>query len=437
MRWLTPRRRLLAYLVFVHVLLAAVAGLVLRDRREWIVAAELVFAASLGLGVWLAGGVLRPLGLLKDGAQLLAERDFTTRFREVGQPEADELVRVYNRMSEHLREERLRVQEQHHFLVQVLEASPSGIVTLDFDGQVDFVNRAAEALLATPAADLRNRTLAAAASPLATALASLEEGESRVVSAPGGRRVRALRGHFVDRGFPRRFYLLEELTRELRRHERAAYEKLVRMLSHEVNNALGAAHSLLHSCLAYAPQLREDDRRDFERAIGVVIGRTEQLGAFMKSFTDVVRLPAPARRSWDVVEVLQGIADLLAGERERRRVAWRWVVEEKVAPLSFDRGQMERVFLNVAKNALEAIVEDGTVTVRVGRRGPRAYVAFEDTGPGLSAEAQAHLFTPFFSTKEHGQGIGLTLVQEVLAAHGFEYALESPPGGPTRFTIVL
>lgn len=100
-----------------------------------------------------------------------------------------------------------------------------------------------------------------------------------------------------------------------------------------------------------------------------------------------------------------------------------------------DRGQMEQVFVNVLKNSIEAIGEDGRITIRAGGQAGKSFIVIEDTGCGISPAAQANLFTPFFSTKGDGQGIGLTLVQEILDGHGFEFSLESQPEEPTRFTI--
>jgi signal transduction histidine kinase len=340
-------------------------------------------------------------------------------------------------MADHLRDERTRLQEQRHLLSLILDVSPSGIAILDFDGRVELVNPAAERLLGLPAADLRGRTPRDLPGPLVEAAAALVPGSAQVVALGDGRRIKCHHGSFVDRGFPRSFLLFEELTEELRQFEKAAYEKLIRTLSHEVNNTLGASGSLLHSCLAYGRQLSGEDREDFEKAVRVVIGRTDQLNVFMRGFADVVRLPAPRRQPCDVRELLEGIALLLRPASAARRIDWRWEVEDGLPPVAMDRGQMEQVFVNVGKNAIEAVGEGGTVTVRMGRRGGRPFAEVEDTGPGLTPEARANLFTPFFSTKENGQGLGLTLVSEVLTQHGFDYALEGPPGGPTRFTVLF
>ena len=183
-----------------------------------------------------------------------------SRVREVKQADVDRLIQVYNRMVDALRGERVQLQEQQHFLARVLRESPGGIVVLDFDGRVSLANPAAERLLQAPGETLTGAELAALDRVLARDLVALAPGERRVLAVWGGRRVRALHGTFLDRGFRRSFYLLEELTEELRHSEKAAYEKLIRMLSHEVNNTVGASNSLLNSCLTYGVQLHPHDR---------------------------------------------------------------------------------------------------------------------------------------------------------------------------------
>ena len=461
------RTRFIVYLLVVHALLAAAGIYFFRENRLWLFAVEAVFVGSLATGVVLVRRMFRALAFVGESAQFLNDSDYTTRFLDVGQPEIDRLIAVYNRMVDSLRAERQRVQEQHYFLGRVLDVSPSGILVLDFDGRIDLINPAAERLLQRPADSLRGATLAGSGVPILEALASLGSGEGRVTAIHGGRRVRAQRGAFLDRGFPRSFFLLEELTEELRQSEKAAYEKLIRMMSHEVNNSVGASSSLLHSSLAYGSQLSAADRADFERALQIAIDRMGQLNLFMRSFADVVRLPQPARQAVNVVDVLRRIEGLVHTEREKRGIAWAWDVEEDDAVAAIDAVQMEQALLNIVKNAMEAIDETGgdgrtwgaasathdaetvqgdpqstavrrtrgTVTVRLTRANGRLRLTIEDTGPGIPPDVRDQLFTPFFTTKPHGQGIGLTMVQEILSNHGFEFSLDSAPGGPTRFTI--
>ena len=431
------RRRAIAYLVVLHAIFAALAVYLFLDNPFWLIAIEAVFALSLVVGMRLWREMHRHLGLTAEGLRLIRDEEFTSRFLPVGQPEIDELIGIYNRMVDHLRDERVRVAEQHQFLSRVLQVSPSGIVILDFDGRISSLNPAAERLLDAAPSSLVGRRLDSLSSPLGKALANLAPGGAQLVGMLGARRVKCQHGTFIDRGFPRSFLLIEELTEELRQFERAAYEKLIRVMSHEVNNTVAASNSLLHSSLAYAGELTPGSRDDFEQAIGIVIERTEQLGSFMRRFADVFRLPPPLTRPHDLVPILQGMSRLLAANDNARGVTWNWELQTRAMWVDIDRGQFEQALVNILKNAIEAINGTGAITIRLTSASGHSTLEIEDTGPGIAPEAQSNLFTPFFSTKPHGQGIGLTLVQEILSAHGFDYGIERTGHGTTRFSIVM
>jgi nitrogen fixation/metabolism regulation signal transduction histidine kinase len=431
------RAKIVLYLVAIHLIFGTMAVFWLREERAWLLGVEVCFALSLAMGVRLVRHFWVPLELVRTGAELIEEGDFTSRFAEVGQPEMDRLVRVYNRMIDRLREERVRSEEQHYFMDRVLHSAPVGVLTLDFDERIVLANPAAERLLQAGAAELVGKKLGQLSSPLAQALDGLEAGEARVFPLQGRRRVRCQTGRFLDRGFPRCFLLMEELTEELRKSERDAYEKVIRLLAHEVNNSVGAINSLLHSCLKYQDQLRKEDRPDFGMAVEVAINRTDHLNAFMGGFAGVFKLPPPRFQPVDLQGLLKDVESLLSAESRQRRIEWAWEEQEPPGPVPMDRGQMEQVLVNVLKNAMEAIGHDGRITIRLGKRDGHSWVAIEDTGGGIKPELRAQLFTPFFSTKENGQGLGLTLVQEILERHGFDFSLDSRPGGPTQFEIVF
>src|SRR6266850_2872931 len=233
------RAKILVYLALIHLSLGAVALFILAQNRLMLIAVEAFFTVSIALGFMLVRSFFVPLTMIRTGAELIQEGDFTARFREVGQSEMDDLIRIYNRMIDRLREERLTLREQHTFLDRVLDASPAGVVTLDFDGRVTLVNPRAERLIQAPDGATIGRRLGEIDSALARELTSIEVGESRVVGGPG-LRLKCSRAEFYDQGFTRSFFVMEELTEELRASEKAAYEKIIRILSHEVNNSVGA-----------------------------------------------------------------------------------------------------------------------------------------------------------------------------------------------------
>jgi two-component system nitrogen regulation sensor histidine kinase NtrY len=421
----------------VHVALAGLAFAWLRSRGLWLVAGELALVGSILLGVHLVRAVFGPLALVRSGVQFIAERDFSSRLREVGQPELDALIAVYNRMIDTLREERVRAQEQHHFLEEVVRASPAGILTFDFDGRVSTVNPGAERLLMRPGSSLLGLRLDELPVPFGGRVAGLLPGESVVLPLQGSRRMRWLKSRFVDRGFPRTLLVVEELTEELRRSERAAYEKVIRTLSHEVGNSIAAAASLLESSLHYREQIRPGDRADFEAALSVANTRLRHLHAFVRDYADVVRLPLPHRAPCDLATLVEGVALLFRPECQERGITLKVDTGSWREPVALDEHQMEQVLVNVLRNAVEAAGRDGTITIATGASARRPSLVIEDSGPGIPAEVQAALFTPFFSTKANGRGIGLTLAQEILTQHGFGFSLESRAGGPTRFSIRL
>lgn len=430
------RTKILIYMTSIHVILGVVVFLALRDRPFWLLGAEAVFAVSIVIGVMLVREFFVPLDLIRTGAELIREADFTSRFREVGQPEMDVLIEIYNRMIDRLREERLRLEEQHVLLDKILRASPAGIITLDFDDRVDLVNPTAAAMLGqdlTP----QGQKLEALEGMLAGQLAGVGIGESDVLPLHGGRRVRVRRVGFVDRGFHRSFLLLEELTDELRASEKAAYGKLIRMMSHEVNNSVGAVRSLLETCRPLRAQLGPDDRDDFGRALDVSVGRLEHLNSFMNGFADVVRLPAPEPRPCDLLRLVKEIALLMRPQLDDREIALDLETPDELPEISLDKNQMEQVLLNVIKNAAESIGEQGTIRLAIARENGGVRVTVRDSGAGIEPDVRSQLFTPFFSTKRDGRGLGLTLIREILTGHGFEFGLTDLDGRGAEFRIDL
>jgi two-component system nitrogen regulation sensor histidine kinase NtrY len=423
------------YLVALHLALAGLLFAWLRGRGLWLIAGEAGLVLSILLGSHLFRALFGPLELVRMGAQFIAERDFSSRLREVGQPELDALVAVYNRMIDSLREERLRAQEQHHFLEEVVRASPAGILTFDFDGRLSTANPGAERLLARPAAELLGLRLEELTAPFIGQVAELAPGESAVLPFQGSRRVRWLKSRFLDRGFPRTLLVVEELTEELRRSERAAYEKIIRTLSHEINNSIAAAASLVESGLHYKGQVRPEDRPDFETALTVANTRLRHLNAFVRGYADVVRLPPPHLTACDLGRLVRDVGLLFRPECEEHGIDLVVDAQGPEVPVPLDEHQMEQVLVNVVRNAVEASPPGGSVALRTRSEAGRHVLVVEDSGPGIPPEVQASLFTPFFTTKENGRGIGLTLAQEILTQHGFAFSLESRQGEPTRFAI--
>ena len=447
--------RFVAYLVFLHLVLGGLAGWTLWRRFEpgpWgagaVIAVELAFLLSFWVSKHLLDGLSVPLKWAETSAELIAERDFSSLLPIGYGAETDRLIEIYNRMLVELRDERLRLREQDYLLERLVDASPVGIVIGDLDGRIHSLNRSARRLLFGGAGTSE------AVSGKPTSFDELPEpwcrvprpsaGESVVVAVPDGGHVRCLAGEFRDHGFPRRFFLLEELTEELRRTEKRAYEHLIRMVSHEVNNSVGAVGSLMASLLHYGHGLDGEDRQDFEDAIDVSRQRLQRLQEFVDGFAAVVRLPEPNRAPIELDALVDDLLTLFKPTLDQQGIRLHRRRGDEKASISADRHQLEQALLNVLKNAAEATRDteqepELTVITDSDPATGRPRLRIEDTGPGIAPDLADRLFTPFFTTKPEGCGIGLTLVQEILRRHGFTFRLESmaPPSEGGRFSVVF
>jgi nitrogen fixation/metabolism regulation signal transduction histidine kinase len=426
----TLKQRLYAYVVLIHLIVGTVLVWQRQTLGWWLFALEVLLVVSLVAGLRWIRVALEPNEIAQGLADVIDSREFGRRYPAVNHKEIDRVVDAYNRMLETLQHEWLRLGEQRGFLERFLSVTPIGIVIFDFDGRVSLVNPRARVLLGNGGDDgFVGHRLLEFASPLATELGTLEIDETRMITDANGRRLRCQLGQFTDRGFSRSYILIEELTAELNRSERDTYEKLIRMISHEVTNTVAATNSLLESCRGFAAEFgSEENRADYENALDVLIARNRNLNEFTKGFSDLVKLPEPQLEEANLNDVLNAMRTVFAADLARNGIRLDVSVDEALPRVRIDRSQMDQVLINVIKNAAEAIGQDGRIEIVARREHGGIQLSIVDTGVGLDDDVKRHLFTPFFTTKRQGQGLGLTLVREILTQHRFAFSLESGDG---------
>lgn len=436
------RWRLRAYLVAVHLALLAITVAMLRGQVALFLAVELAIGISFVLGLRLVGRALQPLEYTARFRDLLQDQDYAARLTDSALPELDELVGLFNAMLSTLHRERLEQGEQRGFLDSLLEATPSGVIVFDYDGNISLMNASAQALLGL--GDAQGKPLGDCdPSGMAAQLAVLPLHESRLLTDPDGRRYRAQRGQFFDRGFARGFVLVDEMTAELESSERATYDKLIRVLAHEVNNTVAATGSVLDSLLYYKDQLAERDGADFSTAIVAVQRRNASLGEFIERFTRVVKMPDPELRPASLSAMMDDILWLNREQCKTRGIAIGWGQRDEVPPVRLDSQLIEQALLNIVKNAVEAVettqaeagVPGGYISFSLADEGAKIRLSIIDSGNRLGEVPPRQLFTPFVTTKKGGQGIGLMFVREVLQRHGFTYRLAAHGAEETHFDI--
>ncbi|MFL6656625.1 MAG: sensor histidine kinase [Massilia sp.] len=434
------RWRLYAYLIALHVLLFVFSLVLMREEIALFLGVEVLIGLSLAGGMSMIRRAMRPLEYTARFRDLLQDQDYAARLTDSPLPELDELITLFNTMLGTLYRERLELGEQRGFLVSLLEATPSAVIVFDFEGNISLMNASAHALLGL--VEPQGKPLSDwVESALSTQLAALPLGESRLLSDAEGRRYRAQRGQFFDRGFARHFLLVDEMTVELELSERATYEKLVRVLAHEVNNTVAATGSVLDSLLYYQSQLTNADATDFSTAIVAVKRRNASLGEFIERFTRVIKMPEPDLRPASVAAMMDDILWLNREHCKNRGISIAWDRRDEVGLLPLDSQLMEQALLNIVKNAVEAVESaqaetntPGHIRFDLAREATQVRLTISDSGNRLGDLPARQLFTPFVSTKKGGQGIGLMFVREVLTRHGFAYKLASHEA-ETRFEI--
>jgi nitrogen fixation/metabolism regulation signal transduction histidine kinase len=377
--------------------------------------------------------IVKPLQIIGDGMELLKEQDFSSRLRDVGQPEADRIVEVFNKMMDRLKDERLHVREQNHFLDLLINASPLGVLILDLDNHILSGNQAASQMLSIASIDeALGKRLEEIVSPLAAELLLLKPYHSRTIRLSDANIYKCTHSTFIDKGFPHSFYLLELLTEEVFRAEKKAYEKVIRMIAHEVNNSTAGITSTLdtlENSLRDLP-LAVDDVRE---VLKMAIERCYLMNRFISNFANVVRIPEPQVREQELNALVASCLRFMETICRSRQIQLVMELSETSPVVNIDNVLFEQVLVNIIKNAAESIESDGTIYIRTSSHPVTLEIA--DTGKGIAKEIESKLFSPFFSTKPNGQGLGLIFIREVLLKHGFTFSLITSPDNITRFRI--
>ena len=352
---------------------------------------------------------IRPYDTLIGGMELVRELDLTTRLAPSGQHETDIIVRTFNDLLGRLRSEHLRLEEQYTFLNLLIEASPMGVIQCDLDGNKTSMNPAAREMLSPS---------------IEEAIHALPLGETTTVRIPGGPQLfRISHLSFPDRGFLHPFFLIESLTSEIRLAEKAAYERVIRMIAHEVNNSVAGIISLIEN-----GKLRIENEASASE-------RLTALSSFVSRFAEVVKIPQPQLQLCDLSEEVEACRPFLENLCTQAHVHIDFRLTDEAVPVHLDTVLFQQVLINITKNAVESMDErEGHITITT----TPAKLVVTDNGHGIPPSVARHIFTPFFSTKPQGQGLGLLLIRDILTSHHCTFSLLTDPEDHlTRFTILF
>ncbi|HZY37683.1 MAG TPA: ATP-binding protein [Mucilaginibacter sp.] len=429
------RTKFILFVAIIHLVALVLAWFIFDQNKIFFIVSEAVVIVSIVIAWQLYVQLLQPLKTLMQGVEAIKDRDFNVKFLSTGKHEMDQLIDVYNQMMDELRMERTRQEQQHFFLEKLIFTSPTGIIILDFDDNVQQINPKALQVLGIKAEEVLKYPVDRLDLPLLRQIKRLKSGEAMVVKPDGVSTFKLQKSHFIDRGFSRHFVMIEDLTVEILAAEKNVYGKVIRLMAHEVNNTVGPVNSIMQSALKTTRLWEKEDVKAVKDALQVAIDRNQNLNLFMRNFADLVKLPAPNRRAIDLHRLVNSVKTLMQNKAGEKNIEIDIQVADSQFIIQADDQQIEQALINIVKNAIEAIGRDGTISMQTSFKNKTLIVS--DTGSGIDAADAANLFSPFFSTKKDGQGIGLTLVREILVNHGFDFSLKTVSQKHTEFTIVF
>ncbi len=392
-------------------------------RVQWTVDLALIFF-WLVISANLKNRVVRPLQTLSNILAAIREGDYSIRGRRAASGDAlGEVMLEVNDLGATLRGQRLGAMEATALLRTAMAEIDSAIFAFDPSLRLRLVNRAGEKLLAEPEARLLGRT--SEELRLSACLDGHDRGPYTMQMAfPGGAGRWEIRcGTFREGGMPHQLLVLTDLSKTLREEERSAWQRLLRVLGHELNNSLAPIKSVAGSLddLIRRDRQPDDWREDMHRGLEVISSRADSLSRFIESYSKLARLPPPHLERLQIGELVKRVAAL------ETRLAVRVSGGPNIF-VSADGAQLEQLLINLIRNAVDASLEtNGAVEVGWSRAGGSVILSVKDEGLGLASTA--NLFVPFFTTKAAGSGIGLVLSRQIAESHGGSLTLENRAGG--------
>ncbi|MCL1150027.1 sensor histidine kinase [Shewanella ulleungensis] len=430
-------------------LLGAISGalvwLTLGDGTLWL-ATIVMLAVCYFCSMWLTRRLSESLQALEIGLLNFKDNDFSVSLHPYGEPQLDALVSLYNQASAKLRSERQFIYQRELMLDKVIQNSPNVMLLIDDSQRVIYANGAArhlfnqgvkvEGMLLPDLVVMLPDTLKAALSSEQEGLFSM--GGSGVDGVDSHSNTDAdssdvetwhiSRGRFTQNNQQHHLILLKQLTKELNRQEVAVWKKVIRIISHELNNSVAPIASMVNSGKFLTQHL--DDSK-LQLIFDTIENRTTHLSQFISHYAQFAKLPLPQKTLIDWAKMTQQLA---------QQYPFKLLSPLPTMPIKLDAVQLEQVFINLLKNAHESGAEADTVSLmfeEVTHPVNGLLVKIEDQGSGMSTEVLSQALLPFYSTKQSGTGIGLPLCREIIEAHGGRISMQNRVEGGLSVKVWL
>lgn len=425
------------------VLCGALVWFSLGDAALWLALIVMLVVCYVG-SRWLTTRLNESLQALEIGLLNFKDNDFSVSLHPYGEPQLDRLVSLYNQASAKLRSERQFIYQRELMLDKVIQNSPNVMLLIDDAQRVVYANGAArhlfnhgvkiEGMLMPDLAALLPDALKAALHSEQEGLFSMASSDSagddsgNLADSGDVETWHISRGRFTQNNQQHHLILLKQLTKELNRQEVAVWKKVIRIISHELNNSVAPIASMVNSGKFLTQHL---DNNKLQLIFDTIENRTTHLSQFISHYAQFAKLPQPQRELIDWANMTQQLA---------QQYPFKLLSPLPVKPIKLDAVQLEQVFINLLKNAHESGTPADTVSVmfeEVTHPVNGLVVKVEDQGCGMSTEVLSQALLPFYSTKQSGTGIGLPLCREIIEAHGGRISMQNRPEGGLSVKVWL
>ncbi len=430
-------------------LLGAMSGalvwLTLGDDTLWL-AIIVMLAVCYFCSMWLTRRLSESLQALEIGLLNFKDNDFSVSLHPYGEPQLDALVSLYNQASAKLRSERQFIYQRELMLDKVIQNSPNVMLLIDDSQRVIYANGAArhlfnqgvkvEGMLLSDLVVMLPDTLKAALSSEQEGLFSMGGSGADGVDSHSNTDADSSdvetwhisRGRFTQNNQQHHLILLKQLTKELNRQEVAVWKKVIRIISHELNNSVAPIASMVNSGKFLTQHL---DNSKLQLIFDTIENRTTHLSQFISHYAQFAKLPLPQKALIDWAKMTQQLA---------QQYPFNLLSPLPVNPIKLDAVQLEQVFINLLKNAHESGAVADTVSItfeEVTHPINGLLIKVDDQGSGMSSEVLSQALLPFYSTKQSGTGIGLPLCREIIEAHGGRISMQNRPEGGLSVKVWL
>lgn len=429
---LSLEAQLTLLVILISIIILVVVGFCHYWFNDIIVATLIAAFFSIIVAVILVRGYMGPvnrvLGALNDGFQNFLDNDFSVSLAKTRNDELGDLVQVYNKVGSVLRDERLNLYQRELLLDTVIQTTPLALILIDDSNAIIYSNSAAKKLINNGRAINGHQLTSLLKDKPKPFLDSVNSGLSGLFTVPqeeGSQTYHLTQNQFLLNGRKHQLYLFKSLTKEINRQEVNTWKKVIRLISHELNNSLAPITSLAHSGEVLS---KRQDAEKLASIFSTMGERARYLQSFIEGYAKFARLPKPQCKMVETYSYLTNLQQIKE---------FQLVCDESVSPIYCDPAQIQQVLINLLKNAHEANPTKVDVLLSMQVSVDSFEIQIKDRGKGMSENNLSNALLPFYSTKAEGTGLGLPLCREIVEAHGGKISISNRKKGGLKVTLVL